>query len=49
MVGNLVRIKRASIGVPAGALGLIIEDHSMERGDEFPEAFAGPRIEYSYN
>ena len=36
MVGNLVRIKRASIGVPAGTLGLIIEDHSMERGEEFP-------------
>lgn len=36
-VGNLVKIKRATVGVPAGTLGLIIEDYSMERLDEFPD------------
>jgi len=34
-VGNLVKIKRATVGVPAGTLGLIIEEY-QERLDEFP-------------
>jgi len=33
--GSLVRIKRASVGVPKGSLGIIINDYSREHRD-FP-------------